>query len=394
LGLCEITAEVRVPTIATMQVALGAGMNNLFIGPFGPNDPDTDVIVTRLCVPVPHPYVQLALFRSLTPHDAWMQLGEAIIQDQRQVECGLVLDFLRAAAVMPLGPLLPAAGHRWNAPAAGQMAPLAGAAPAVPVDAAAVAPGGAAAPAQPAGVGNPVFVPPVTLCPPDMTPLLLDPPLTEHIRRTYLRYLPALGVPDAPAGITQQLLQSTLVLRDAIQGVAVGQQAPAAEAKSFSAAFPGMASSLRKLCGAGEVDDELPMFWRTFAAAGGKKNQCQPLLVALLNQRALEHDSTQIQQVVVNRFYEGLTQFGLGSADVDDLVLGLTPFLVCPAGYHKVGSQRSKSFLYTSVHGDGCMATLDDVRVLVDVDCRNKATHRKLGPGEAQEMEAFLTKHL
>lgn len=324
--LCERMPAVFAPTRETMQESFAANPNAVFLGPYAENDPDVEEVITRRVVPVPHAYVPLVLFRSLSPREAWLQLGEAIIQDQRQEACDVLLDFLRAASVFAQQPA-------------------------------------AAAGAQPAAIL------PVTRCPADMQPLMLDPELTEHIRRTYLRYLPALGVPDVNQAITQQLLQSAMVLRDAMEGAAVAQQAQAAAdpapAKSFTEVYPGMAASLRKLCGAGDEDEALPLFWRTFAAATGKKGQCWPLLEALLNQRALEPDSTQIQQVLTNGFYDCIQNFRIGSTDIDNLTLGLTPFLICPAGYHKASAQRSDGFLFSSVSGDGYVTSLDEVKSLL-----------------------------
>lgn len=366
-ALCDRADPVRVPTIENMQAELAANGQAVFLGPYADNDPDTEEVITRRTVPVPHVYVPLVLFRSLTPREAWLQLGEAIVMDQRQADCAPLLNFLRAATVfspLPQAAVAPA-GPAGAAAAAAQQAgaPQGGAAQ----------PGAAAA--QAAGGVNVPGGAPVTLCPPTMTPNLPDAQLMEHIRRVYLRYLPALGVPDLPHHLTQQLLQSTIVLRDALEGAAVAQQQQAqaqvaapAENKSFSAVYPGMAQGLRKLCGAGNDDELLPTFWKTFAAAGGKKNQCLPALTTLLNQRALEQDSPKIQQVVVNRLYENLQQFCVGSTDVEDLPLGLSPFIVCPAGYYKASEQRAASYYYTSVHGEGCQATLGDIKVLLPAD--------------------------
>jgi hypothetical protein len=134
-----------------------------------------------------------------------------------------------------------------------------------------------------AGGAAPVALLPVTFCPADMLPTALDAILMGHIRRRYLRYLPALAIPYAPHQITHSLLQSSMVLRDAIQGAAVAQQAPAAIAdpalpNTFTEAYPGMAAALRKVCGAGNDDNALPMYWVTFAASGGKKQQSCALL--------------------------------------------------------------------------------------------------------------------
>jgi hypothetical protein len=103
----------------------------------------------------------------------------------------------------------------------------------------------------------------------------------------------ALAIPDVPHQIEHSLLQSSMVLRNAIQGAAVAQQAPAAIAdpalpKTFTEAYPGIAAALRKVCGAGNDDNALPMYWVTFAALGGKKQQSRALLETLVYKQALQ----------------------------------------------------------------------------------------------------------
>ena len=352
------TEEVRVPTMATMLAQLDAAPDAPLLGPYLEEAADTEVIRTRFSMTVPHAYVPLLLFRNLSPRDAWMQVGEAVRADGREDDCAVFLNFLRAALVIP--------------------APDPAIAPVAIPDEVAVAAEGAEAvlpprpdePAAPPRAQPPLAErgPTVATSPTYVQVLLPDAALQTHNWRYITRYLPALNTPDVNTQATAQLLQSTIALNNAIQATAEAQQvrAPAeAEPKSFTAVFPGMALCLRKLCGAGEDDDLLPMFWRTFAATGGKKNQCSPLLESLLSQRAMEPDSTQVQQVLTSRIYEGLQQFRVGTTSLEDLTTGLSPFLVCPAGYHKAATQRANIFTYTSMAGDGCVATLDNVRALI-----------------------------
>jgi hypothetical protein len=354
VGLCDNTPAVRAPTVATMTAAIAANPGP-YLGPYGANDPGTEELFTRSLIPVPHAYIPLVLFRSLTPGEAWLQLGESIIQDQREADCSELLDFLRVAAVRPEPPAAVAAA---GAGAAAQNQPPDAAAPIAPAVA-----GGAAVPA----------LPPFTLAPADMLPLAPDAVLMGHIRRRYLSYLPALAIPDAPHQLTQQLLQSTIVLRDVVQGAAIAHQAQAGVAaqappKTFTEAYPGMAAGLRKLCGAGDDDAALPMFWVTFAASGGKKNQCRALLDTLVHERALEPDSAQVHQVVSNECFEEVYNLRLGSKDPENLTLGLTPFLICPRGYHKANSKQEKGKLYATIHSEGFQATISDIRELLTPD--------------------------
>jgi hypothetical protein len=81
VALCDNTAAVHAPIVATMTEAVTA-TQEAYLGPYLANALDTEELYTRGVVPVPHAYVPWVLFRSLTPREAWLQLGEAIVQDQ------------------------------------------------------------------------------------------------------------------------------------------------------------------------------------------------------------------------------------------------------------------------------------------------------------------------
>jgi hypothetical protein len=204
-----------------------------------------------------------------------------------------------------------------------------------------------------------------------------------HIRRRYLRYLLALAIPDVPHQIVHSLLQSSKVLRDAIQGAAVAQQAPAAIAdpalpKIFTEAYPGIAAALRKVCGAGNNDNALPMYWVTFAASGGKKQQSRALLETLVYEQALEPDSPKVHQLISNELFEEVYCIHLGLNDPENLTYGLTPFLVCPRGYYKASVKREKANLYSTVHEEGFRASLQDIRELLTPDINLPGTLHQL----------------
>jgi hypothetical protein len=185
-----------------------------------------------------------------------------------------------------------------------------------------------------------------------------------------LRFLPALAMPDAPHRITHQLLQSSIVLRDALQGAAAAHQAPAIAAnpappKTFMEAYPGMAAALWKVCGAGNDDNTLLMYWVTFTASGGKKQQSLALLESLVHEQALEPDSAQIHQIISNELFKEVYCIHLGSNDPKNLTYGLSPFLMCPRGYFKASLKRKKGNLYSTVHGEGFQASIQDIKELL-----------------------------
>jgi hypothetical protein len=174
-----------------------------------------------------------------------------------------------------------------------------------------------------------------------------------------------------------------MVLRDAIQGAAVAQQAPAAIAdpalpKTFTEAYPGIAAALRKVCGAGNDDNALPMYWVTFAASGGKKQQSRALLETLVYDQALEPDSPQVHQLISNEHFKEVYCIHLGLNDPENPTYGLTPFLVCPRGYYKASVKREKANLYSTVHEEGFRASLQDIRELLTPDINLPGTLHQL----------------
>ena len=72
------------------------------LGPFTAGDTDTEPLKCRKMVPVPAAYLHLLLDRTLTPCQLWEQVGGgggggAIIADAKEVECGVLLNWIRAA---------------------------------------------------------------------------------------------------------------------------------------------------------------------------------------------------------------------------------------------------------------------------------------------------------
>ena len=59
---------------------------------------DTTVTRTRMMVPVPQAYVHLLMGTRLNPRQLWEQVGGAIRNDHREVECAVLLQFLVSAA--------------------------------------------------------------------------------------------------------------------------------------------------------------------------------------------------------------------------------------------------------------------------------------------------------
>lgn len=324
LSFFRAIVDITVPTIATMEAVLTAlPAGTTVCGPYAVGDADTDVISSRRAVPVPHAYVHLALNQSFTPAEAWAQLGTQVINDNRAVDCAVFLNFLRAAATLPRR-------------AVAQRGPF------------------FASIAMTEALTAPV---------PDAI-------LLEHQHRHLTRLIPALVNPDGQAFLQQQLAQTHYVLQMNLQAQTAAQQVTAAATasagapKSFTEAYPAIAASLRNLCDAGDDDTELPQFWQLFAAAGGKKQQCFPALEQLLSSRANDPTSARVHPILPAKLYENLAQFKLGTPNIDDIHLGLSPFMMCPSGYFRADHQIKTNSMYTMLHADGGAASLTDLQTL------------------------------
>ncbi len=318
-------SDITVPTIATMEAVLTAlPAGTTVCGPYQIADADTDEISVRRAVPVPHAYVHMVLNRSFTPTEAWLQLGTQIIADNREADCAILLNFLRAAstftrrAVAQRGPFFSSI-----ALAAELMAPVA------------------------------------------------DAALLEHQHRHLTRLLPVLVNPDGQIFLQQQLAQTHYAMQLNLQAQTAAQQATTAAttaagaSKSFTEAYPAMAPSLRKLCDAGDDDTELPEFWKLFAAANGKKQQCFPALETLLALRAEDPASAQVYPILPAKLYESLAQFKIGNPNIDEIQLGLSPFMMCPTGYFKADNQMRTNSIYTMLHGEGGTASISELQTLL-----------------------------
>jgi hypothetical protein len=320
----SITPATVVPTMATMQAQWLAVPQQRFMNPFPAGTAATDSIQSRRAVPVPSLYAAFFLHQSRKPSEAWDQVGTHLLLHGKEQECGVFLNFLRMSAVAAT---IGATGVR----------------------------------------SLPHLAMPVAMVPP-----LADEVLHNHLHRRLLMILPGLAMPVDQDHLGQQILQGTALIRATIQDHAAAQQAERVTArmedkspKTFTEAYRGMAPALRKLCGAGDDDERLPDFWKIFAAVNGKKNQGFPALEQLLTARANENDSSMVQPILPAMLYEYISLFRLGSRDLENISHGLSPFLMCPVGYHKAASQEALNLQYTMVYGEGGVAGLADVKQIL-----------------------------
>jgi hypothetical protein len=324
--LFALAPAVVVPTLATMAAALvdapAEGILPLVVGEDG-----VEEVQSRRTVPVPHAYVPLLFNRTLTPREAWEQVGMQIINDGRQEDCMILLNFLRLTNVQGIPGM-----H----------------------------------------LRIPQIVPPHIRHLEQFHPPIADEELHNHIYRKLRTFLPGLVNTDPHVGQAgQQFLQGAALIRQSIldgnevrrldrQQALVDAGAPV----SFSSQFPATAPLIRKLCGAGNDDNNLPEFWRILAAAGGKKKAAFPALVSLVMQRSNADDSAGIHSVISAYLFEQIIQFQLGSNDLDDITKGINPFLMCPIGHTTTKGQQDLNLQYSMMSSDGAYATITDIRTL------------------------------
>ena len=100
----EVAPDNNVPTIEGLQAMLAAQPNVVQFGPFEDDTPDTQSIAVRNMVPIPPSYVHLVLDRALNLRALWEQVGGAVINDGRELECGELLNWLRYALTLRKDP--------------------------------------------------------------------------------------------------------------------------------------------------------------------------------------------------------------------------------------------------------------------------------------------------
>ena len=331
----HLTTAVVAPSAATLSDHwAGIAADDACVGPFGLNDDNVSPVITRRFMPVPIAYVPVLHDRILTPRQAW-QVAEQIIADGRAADCEIFLDFLRAACT-------------FRAPAAPGDAPT-------------------TSPALPASLAVPIA----------------DAPLRRQVWSWLTHDLPALAVP-AVDSLENQFMTTQAAVRQELaltRAEAVAARTPARAPKTVSSAYPTFAPRLRRLCGVDD-DEALPTFWKEHATAGGKKHQSMACLQQLVSDRADEPGSAQSQIVVSVALFEGISNFRLGAADPNNILEGVTPFLICPQYYHRAPGTRLDCNTYGLLTAGSGAAAMAEVRELTEPKLQ--------APRDATELSAFV----
>ena len=331
----HLTNGVVAPTAATLNGHwAGVAAGQACVGPFEPGDPDVTPVTTRRFMPVPYAYVPFMHDRVLTPRQAW-QVAEQIMADGRAADCEIFLDFLRAACTVR----------------------------------------------APAAVGDPLVAGAAQPLP--LTIPLADEALRRLVWSWLIHDLPALAVPPAES-IERQLMVTTAAVHQEFALARASAEAARAEArapKTMTEAYATFAPPLRRLCGV-EDDGALPTFWKEHATTGGKKNQSMASLQQLVNDRANDPASSRCTIVVSVALFECIVQFRLGAADLDNILDGVTPFLVCPPYYHRAAGTRLECSTYDLITSGSGAAAMSDIRELSDPKLQ--------APRDALELSSFV----
>ena len=331
----HLTTAVVAPTAATLSDHwAGVAAGEACVGPFGLNDDDVSPVSTRRFMPVPIAYVPIMHDRVLTPRQAW-QVAEQIVADGRAADCEIFVDFLRAACTYRT--------------------------PAAPGD----------APTTSTALPAPLAVP------------IADASLRRQVWNWLVHDLPALAVPAVDSVERQHMATATAVRQELAlsRAEAAADRAEARAPKSVSSAYPTFAPYLHRLCGV-EDDADLPTFWKEHATTGGKKHQSMACLQHLVSSRAGQPDSARSKIVVSVPLYETIAQFRLGAADPDDILEGVSPFLVCPQHYHKALGTRLDCNTYGLLTSQTGSTSITDIRTLSEAKLQS--------PGNAPELAAFV----
>jgi hypothetical protein len=183
--------------------------------------------------------------------------------------------------------------------------------------------------------------------------------------------LPGGTAAPTPQAVLHQVMRGQTMLQQTLYNVAEGNQVDrqreqdtAHAPKTVSEAFPAHAAKIRQICNAGNEDENLPRYWTLWARESGKKSTGFRLLQALATERANDHESARVQSIVSATLFEQLANFQLGSIDLEDVKLGLSPFLMCPVGYRQASAQRTLNDQYMMVN-DGTAPSLADTKAIL-----------------------------
>ena len=270
------TQPQQTPTMAQVDLLLAADQTLAFIPVQAAGANDTESVTVRNLVPIPHRYVHLILTQDLTPRQAWDQIGGAIRNDGAEVDCDVLLQWLRVSLT------LSATNH----------------------------------PATYLGTASTVF-----------PPLRVDRELQRHRWRLLIYDFPHLN----PSQLSQQ--DQTVQLINSLRADRAAERAADAAARAATSApklpaekFPETTPVWMRYCMVvGEED--LPGLYHRWANAA--KAERRIAFQAVIEERARQPDAaTNIPPFATKELYEHVLMGRLAPRpyEAEDLTIGISPF--------------------------------------------------------------------
>ena len=304
------SGNVRVPSSQLIETSYANDAAAVLLGPYQPNDADTEIIVTRRTCFIPPAYVPLFLANPLSPREAWAIVHTQIVNDNKAQMCAPLVDFLRSALTItqPNDP-----------PTLAQVPPLAP---------------------------------------------LADHLLLDRRRRILEQDFPALNSNLATLQQNQIAAQLGRLVTEAQATRDEDNARRAVErAGKTPAQFLGVVGIMRlqRYCQIVNVR-ELPDFWASLSDA--PKNQRLSILQWEINRVKQLVNEPDLQFVVLAPVLESIKGLLWEMATNDSITTGFNLFLL-----HEGPKEESltKQSLYEMLHGDGASPTMSDAAALLKV---------------------------
>ena len=307
----QVPAQLRIPTMPTLEQALAADPDLNVVGPYGNADAGTEVVRVRRCSYIPSRYVGLLLEEDLQPKEALVRLWGAIINDGLTEDLEPLSVFLRACMTL-------------QAPQQ-QDSPLLVAHPTAPV---------------------------------------ADALLFAHRQALLEHDLPALGTAALNLG-AHQIAASIGVLTDEHRQARAAEAARrAAETKTPDTYFGTSVSYLLRLSHSATSTD-LPDMWADLARS--PKGQQRHVLQRALNE-SIARISPSRGFILTPALMTKIINLDFRMSNPEDLSTGIQPFVLGQGTPADRQEAHRLSLLYDLVVGGGASASLSDAQHVTESD--------------------------
>lgn len=329
-----IGAGVRVPTIAVMPEQLAAAPPGVYLGPYGADDPDTEVVRPRMTQVIPTKYAAALIHRDgIAPAIAYQELAGMLAADGTLEECSDVLSWLRVACTARGG-----GGDQAALPAVAQSFAL----------------------------------------------LLLPAAISDYVAAKVYADLPGQrrGGGDTTVGTFDQMLTAVQRLAaDAGEGGTRGAREPKGVLEAYRETYP----VLLRYCQVTTVDELAPIWSRLARCAKGEQQSViQQEMTSVCVARGLTPDlycpavTTGLKQVVSSLNFAG--------NGPDDLSAGCQPFLVAYTNQSDHYRALDDATVANQLDQGTANASLADIR---DIRAKEKV---KL-PGDLNQVSLTLRRY-